>query len=195
MAFNVTSFCQWFWIIAEIKWKGADSTDKPYNETVADGTEVVASYQYKINNTFSIEPGFSLESSSSSQNYRPYIRGSAKIADGFSASFRYRPWYKRLNGNIGKEGDVDTVQRGHQGNLVLDYKFLEKWQLTTDLEIKKAENHNLYDNDKIDYLYEFKLAYAWDKNWKPYTAIANVSKASDSDERQTRFRVGIQYNF
>lgn len=40
-----------------------------------------------------------------------------------------------------------------------------------------------------------KLAYKYDKNWTPYAEVGNVEGSKTTDERQTRFRVGVQYNF
>lgn len=54
-------FANGFGLSSEVKWaqSSADKTpNKPFNEQVSNGTEVVASYVYKFNNVFSIEPGF-----------------------------------------------------------------------------------------------------------------------------------------
>ncbi|MDM7065355.1 oligogalacturonate-specific porin KdgM family protein, partial [Enterobacter hormaechei] len=36
--------------------------------------------------------------------------------------------------------------------------------------------------------------YKWDKNWAPYVEVGNVG-VKDTDERQTRFRLGVAYSF
>ena len=81
-------FANGFGLSLEGKWKGGQNKDKAFNETVSNGTEVVASYVYKINDTFQVEPGFSLDSSSSSNNYRPYLRGKANLSAHHSAIVR-----------------------------------------------------------------------------------------------------------
>ncbi|MCV9877284.1 oligogalacturonate-specific porin KdgM family protein [Brenneria izbisi] len=192
-------FANGFGLSAEAKWRQAtnDSTpNKPYHETVSNGTEVVASYVYKINETFSIEPGFSLDSSSNSNNYRPYLRGRAGITDDLSVSLRYRPYYQRYNSRVGTT-NPNTKETGYTLTGVVSYKFLKKFQVDYELEYKKANQAGrvLYDNESYNFVHDVKLSYSIDKNWKPYTAIANVEESGTSDHRQTRFRVGVQYNF
>jgi len=51
------------------------------------------------------------------------------------------------------------------------------------------ENNKTYSNE-----YNVKLAYKWDKNWAPYGEVGNVG-VKNTDERQTRFRVGVAYTF
>ncbi|VUS47222.1 Oligogalacturonate-specific porin KdgM [Klebsiella grimontii] len=94
-------FANGFGLSLEGKWKGSQNKDKAYNETVSNGTEVVASYIYKINKIFQIEPGFSLDTNSSSNNYRPYLRGKTNLSNDVSINFRYRPYFKRNSNNIG----------------------------------------------------------------------------------------------
>lgn len=40
----------------EGKWKGSQDKNKAYHETLSNGTEVVASYVYKTNPPFQLEP-------------------------------------------------------------------------------------------------------------------------------------------
>ncbi|AYH01422.1 porin [Pectobacterium parmentieri] len=190
-----------FGLSAEAKWRQAsnDNTpNKPYNETVSNGTEVVASYVYKINKTFQVEPGFSLDSSSTSNNYRPYLRGRAAVTDDFSVSFRYRPYYLRNSGlRVGQSNNDPSVEKGYNLTTVLSYKFLKDFQVDYELDYKKATKagKKLYDNENYDFTHDVKLAYKWDKNWKPYMAVGNVADSGTNDHRQTRYRVGVQYSF
>ncbi|HFZ9217519.1 TPA: oligogalacturonate-specific porin KdgM family protein, partial [Salmonella enterica subsp. diarizonae serovar 61:r:-] len=46
-----------------------------------------------------------------------------------------------------------------------------------------------------DWTHDFKVSYSFDKNWKPYVAIGNISGNKDTSERQTRYRLGIKYSF
>lgn len=188
-------FANGFGLSLEGKWKGADKKDKAFNETVSNGTEVVASYVYKIDNTFSIEPGFSLDSASNSNNYRPYIRGKANIVDDLSVSLRYRPYYKRLNGNVGTA--KDTTETGYNLTTVLSYKFLNDYSVDYEFDYKKANSAGviLADNESYEWTHDLKLTYKWDKNWSPYMALGNVPGSKNTDERQTRYRVGVKYSF
>ncbi|MBE5202168.1 porin [Pectobacterium sp. FL60-S17] len=192
-------FANGFGLSAEAKWKqsGKDETpNKPYNETVSNGTEVVASYVYNFNKTFSLEPGFSLESNSDSNNYRPYLRGKVNITDDLSTSLRYRPYYKRNSGNLA-DSSKNNQENGYNLTAVVSYNFLKSFQVEYELDYKKANKAGQYQSDfetwKIDH--DVKLAYKWDKNWKPYMAVGNVADSGSNDNRQTRYRVGVQYSF
>lgn len=188
-------FANGFGLSLEGKWKGGQKKDKAFDETVSNGTEVVASYVYKINKTFQVEPGFSLDSSSTSNNYRPYLRGKANITDDVSASLRYRPYFKRNNSNIGTA--KDTTENGYNLTAVFTFKFLNDYSLDYELDYKKANSAGVIiaDNESYDWTHDFKLTYKWDKNWSPYMAIGNVSGSKATDERQTRYRVGVKYSF
>ncbi|WP_431889676.1 oligogalacturonate-specific porin KdgM family protein [Pectobacterium colocasium] len=200
-------FANGFGLSVEAKWKNGEpnnntvgdqvTPNKPYHETVSNGTEVVASYVYNINKTFSLEPGFSLDSNSTSNNYRPYLRGKVNITDDLSTSLRYRPYYKRNSGNIAKGGTSNTQENGYNLTAVVSYKFLKDFQVDYELDYKKANKAGQYQSDfdtwKIDH--DVKLAYKLDKNWKPYMAVGNVADSGTNDHRQTRYRVGVQYSF
>lgn len=188
-------FANGFGLSLEGKWKGAQNKDKMYHETVSNGTEVVASYVYKFNPTFQLEPGFSLDSSSSSNNYRPYLRGKVNITKDIGASLRYRPYYKRLSTNIG--GSKDTSETGYNLTTVLSWKFLKDYSLDYEFDYKKANSAGviLSDNEDYEWTHDVKLTWNIDKNWAPYTAIGNVPGSKTTDERQTRYRVGVKYSF
>ncbi|KFX18730.1 MULTISPECIES: oligogalacturonate-specific porin KdgM family protein [Pectobacterium] len=193
-------FANGFGLSVEAKWRqsGKDETpNKPFNETVSNGTEVVASYVYNFNKTFSLEPGFSLDSSSTSNNYRPYLRGKVNITDDLSTSLRYRPYYKRNSDKIGGAGP--TQENGYNVTAVVSYKFLKDFQVDYELDYKKANKAGaiIHDNETYNFDHDVKLSYKIDKNWKPYMAVGNVADDSnkDTDHRQTRYRVGVQYSF
>ncbi|MTH46608.1 oligogalacturonate-specific porin KdgM family protein [Intestinirhabdus alba] len=188
-------FANGFGLSLEGKWKGSQKKDKAFDETVSNGTEVVASYVYKINPTFQIEPGFSLDTGSSYNNYRPYLRGKANIDSNTSVSLRYRPYYKRQSTNIGTPRS--TSENGYNLTSVLTFKFLKNYQLDYELDYKKANSAGviLANNKNEDWTHDFKLTWKLDKNWSPYTAIGNVAGSKSTNERQTRFRVGVKYAF
>ncbi|CNL04383.1 DUF481 domain-containing protein [Yersinia enterocolitica] len=186
-------FANGFGLSLEGKW-GQHSSDttpnKPFNEQVSNGTEVVASYVYKINKTFQVEPGFSLDSTSDSNNYRPYLRGKVSFTDDFSTSLRYRPYYKR-----NQPAQTKKTEKGHEFTMLFAYNFLKDYSAEYELNYKKSEDEILANKEKEEWTHDVKIAYKWDKNWKPYVAIGNVAGSKTTDERQTRYRVGVQYSF
>ncbi len=156
---------------------------------------MVASYVYKINPTFQIEPGFSLDSSSSSNNYRPYLRGKVNITSDVGATLRYRPYFQA------QLRQYRHHKRYQRKRLQPDRRHLRKlfndYQLDYELDYKHATSAGVLiaDNENYDWSHDFKLTYKLDKNWSPYVAVGNVSGSKYTDERQTRYRVGVKYNF
>ncbi|MGK2889674.1 MAG: oligogalacturonate-specific porin KdgM family protein [Candidatus Malihini olakiniferum] len=95
--------------------------NKPFNESVSNGTEVIASYVYNFNKTFSLEPGSSMKLTSSLNNYRAYLRCQVNVTNDLSVSLRYRPYYKRTIGNIGTS--CRTSKNGYNLTSVIAYNF------------------------------------------------------------------------
>ncbi|MEI7377016.1 oligogalacturonate-specific porin KdgM family protein [Dickeya chrysanthemi] len=190
-----------FGLSSEVKW-GQSSSDKtpnkPYNEQVSNGTEVTASYLYKFDKMFNVETGFNLVTDSSTNNYRPYIKGGVNFTDDIYYTLRYRPFYKRYSGSTNAPAEF-TNMKGYTITSVLGYKFLNNFTVEYELEYNKQTKAGtsayLYDNDNDNLTHDVKLAYKIDKNWTPYVQVANVEYNGTSDDRQTRYRVGVQYNF
>lgn len=185
-------FANGFGFSLEAKWRQdpSDATpNKIYHEQVSNGTEATASYQYKVTNDFNLQPGFSLESSSNSNNYRPYLRAQYKLTDDVYVAARYRYEYKRTTS---KGSDAD--EKTNRGDFWIGYNFLKDWQVEYNY-VYKHSNQVIFDNGKSDYEHDVKLAYKWDKNWKPYMQVGNVKQDSKTDHRQTRYRVGIAYSW
>jgi len=182
-------FANGFGFSVEAKTKsGGEHSDKAFNDIVDNGDEYVLSYQFNAAPEITIQPGFALETSSSKAIYKPYIRGQYSFENGFYIAARYRYEYTRETG-YGKEDD-----HTNRGDLWLGYK-VQKWTIEGNYLYKKSDNYFRYNDGKDDYELDLKVAYAIDKNWKPYAQIGNVSVHSTDDDRQTRFRVGVQYTF
>ncbi len=182
-------FANGFGFSVEAKTKsGGEHSDKAFNDVVDNGDEYVLSYQFNAMPNITVQPGFALETSSSKAIYKPYIRGQYSFENGFYVAGRYRYEYTR---DTSSTKDDEHVNRG---DLWLGYK-TGPWTFEGNYLYKKSEDYNRYDNGKDDYELDFKVAYSIDKNWKPYAQIGNVSVSSDEDDRQTRYRVGVQYTF
>ncbi|CAM3956892.1 oligogalacturonate-specific porin KdgM family protein [Pluralibacter gergoviae] len=188
-------FSSGFGLSLEGKWKGSKNKDKAYHETVSNGTEVVASYVHKVNNRLQMEPGFSLDSGSSSNNYRPYLRGKLLIQDGLTASLRFRPYYKRYSGNIGSEHK--TSEKGFNLTGVISLVELSNSQIDYELDYKKTSTGGvvLANNKNHEWAHDIKLTYKINSSWSPHIAVGNVSGSRHTSERQTRYRVGVSYLF
>ncbi|MGM3173191.1 oligogalacturonate-specific porin KdgM family protein [Dickeya lacustris] len=192
-----------FGLSSEVKWKQSDKDQTPnkvYHEQVSNGTEVTASYLYKFNKMFSTEAGFNLVSDSTTNNYRPYIKGGVSITDNLYYNLRYRPFYKRYSGNIASTNNADTTMKGYTITSTLGYKFLDNFTVEYELEYNKNTKAGAFgyiaDKDNDNFTHDVKLSYKIDKNWTPYVQVANVEDTDkNKGDRQTRYRVGVQYNF
>lgn len=185
-------FANGFGLSLEAKWRQDPSDDTPnklYHEQVSNGTEVVASYQQSLTDEFSLQPGFSLESSSNNNGYRPFLRAQYNLTKELYVAARYRYEYKRTTS---KGSDAD--EKTNRGDFWLGYTFLKDWQAEYNY-VYKNSNKVIFDDGKTDYEHNVKLAYKWDKNWKPYIEVGNVKQDSLHDNRQTRYRIGVSYSF
>ncbi|WP_409160158.1 oligogalacturonate-specific porin KdgM family protein [Pectobacterium sp. B2J-2] len=193
-----------FGLSMEAKWgqsKNDTTPNKPYNETVSNGTEMTASYLYKFAKTFGLEGGLNMVSTSDDNNYRPYIKGTANITDSLYYALRYRASYLRKSNNIGNSNTSanPTDIKGYTITSTLGYKLPANLVVEYEFEFNKNTQSGpvgyLADSDNHELSHDVKLAYKFDKNWTPYVQLGNVKGSTTTDERQIRYRVGVQYNF
>ncbi|WP_456310573.1 oligogalacturonate-specific porin KdgM family protein [Serratia proteamaculans] len=172
----------------EAKWKsGGDNKNKAFTDLVDSGTESTVSYQYKVTPAWFLQPGFTLESSSDNSIYKPFLTTGYQFDNGIYFNVRYRYEYTRST----KENTDD--KKTNRGELWLGYR-LADWRFEYNY-IYKHSDQVLYDNDKWDYEQDLKVAYNINKQWTPYVQVGDVSVRKTADDRQTRLRIGVQYNF
>lgn len=57
----------------------------------------------------------------------------------------------------------------------------------------------LFNNKDTNYSHNIRLMYTYKTTegtaWKPFVEVGNVSESRITDERQTRYRVGIKYTW
>lgn len=84
------------------------------------------------------------------------------MTDDLSVALRYRPYFKRNSGNIGKD---NTMDKGYTLTGNIDYTFLKDYTIGYELEYKKGTSGKtiLSDNDNYDITHNVKLSYKWDK--------------------------------
>lgn len=188
-------FANGFGLSLEGMWKGSQNKDKALHETVSNGTEVVLSYVYKINPTWQVEPGFSLVSGSSTNNYRPYLRGRYTLSEDVNVSLRYRPYFLRSSGNIGTE--KRTSENGYNLTGVFAWNFYKDYYVAYELDYKKSNSDGvvLANNKSYEVNHDVFFSYKFDRNWQPYIAIGNIPGSTLTNERQTRYRMGVMYTF
>ena len=172
--------------IEAISKSGGGDTDKPFNDMESQGNEYTLSYQYK-SGAVAWQPGFVVETGNGYATYKPYLRATWTLNDSWWVGARYRFEYIRRSSD---SRDDDTVNRM---DVWAGYKW-NNFDWTVEGIYKKADKYNLFDNGRDNYEFNFRTAYIIDK-WTPYVEIGNVSVRSNSDERQTRFRIGVGYSF
>lgn len=184
-------FANGFGFSVEAKWKsGGDNTDQPYADFIGNGHEETISWQWKANNNFSLTPGFAIESNDNRTIYKPNLRAQYSFDNGFYVAARYRYDYTRFPANANKEDD-----KVNRGDAWAGFA-LGDWRTELNYVYARSTVDGVVRNNNKPYSEEYnvKVAYKLDKNWAPYGEIGNVGVKS-SDERQTRFRVGVAYSF
>ncbi|MCU6668577.1 oligogalacturonate-specific porin KdgM family protein [Enterobacteriaceae bacterium H4N4] len=179
-----------FGFSVEAKWKsGGDKADQPFSDMVGNGHEDQISWRWKADKNISLTPGFTVESKESNTIYKPYLHAQYSFDNGFYVAGRYRYEYNRYPSSANK--DDDKVNRG---DAWVGFA-LGDWRTELNYVYAKSSEGFIRNNNK-DYSQEYnvKLAYKLDKNWSPYGEVGNVG-VKESDDRQTRFRVGVAYSF
>lgn len=160
-----------------------------WNNMESNGNEYTASYQFTWRDLI-WQPGIAIETGDNITIYKPYIRVQYNINDSWWTAFRYRQEYMRRNTD-GKDDRMVYRPEAWLGYNVND------WMFELNGIYKIADSEDLYNNRKDDYEYNFRVAYKLG-SWVPFVEVGNVSSGYNTttiDDRQTRYRVGLGYNF
>lgn len=164
-------------------------SEKPLNNMEGNSSEYTASYQ-TVWHDLVWQPGIAVETGDNIAIYKPYIRVQYNISDNWWTAFRYRQEYARRN----TDGKDDRMV--YRPEAWLGYN-IDNWMFELNGFYKFADHENLYNNEKRDYEYNFRVAHKFGQ-WVPFAELGNVSSGyntATTDDRQTRYRVGIGYNF
>lgn len=162
---------------------------KPLNNMESNGVEYTASYQTTWNDLI-WQGGIAVETGDNIAIYKPYIRVQYNINENWWTAFRYRYEYARRNAQGRDDRHLNRPEAWigyNTGN----------WMFELNGFYKFAENENIYNNTKTDYEYNARVAYKFG-SWVPFVEVGNVSSAyntATTDDRQTRYRIGLGYNF
>lgn len=136
------------------------------------------------------QPGIAIETGDNITIYKPYIRVQYNINDNWWTAFRYRQEYMRRN----TEGKDDRMVYRPEARVGYN---INNWMFELNGIYKIADSEDLYNNKSEDYEYHFRVAYNIGSR-VPFVEIGNVSSGyntTTTDDRQTRYRVGLGYNF
>lgn len=162
---------------------------KPLNNMESNGVEYTASYQTTWNDLI-WQGGIAVETGDNIAIYKPYLRVQYNINENWWTAFRYRYEYARRNAQGRDDRHLNRPEAWigyNTGN----------WMFELNGFYKFAENENIYNNSKTDYEYNARVAYKYG-SWIPFVEVGNVSSAyntATTDDRQTRYRIGLGYNF
>ncbi|AJI96240.1 outer membrane beta-barrel domain protein [Yersinia ruckeri] len=177
-----------FYVDASVKSGGVDGEqDKYLSDLVTNAIELGASYNYKITDRITLQPGFIFESGQDTSIYKPYLKVQYNLDSGIYIAGRYRYDYARktaYHNDDEKTNRFDTYIGYNFDKLNLGYNFT--WMDSNQIK---------YDNKKTNYEHNMALSWKLNKSFTPYAEVGNVAVKNNSDERQTRYRVGLQYNF
>ncbi|MCU1719986.1 MULTISPECIES: oligogalacturonate-specific porin KdgM family protein [unclassified Pseudomonas] len=184
---------------AEIKYRTAgDRKDVAYDNIINNGHELTVSYNYKLSPKSTLTPAFQMDSSKDSTTYKFGLKYNYKIDDQWYVAARYRYDAKRLDRDQINE-DVDDRGKNNQNT-----NRFEGWLGYTPTGSKLAYEYQYihfltdyirYDDKKSDYEQNLIIKYKLTKQWQPFMEIGDIKVNSTTDDRQARWRLGIQYNF
>ncbi|MBA7803525.1 oligogalacturonate-specific porin KdgM family protein [Citrobacter sp. C348] len=183
-------FASGFGVAVEAISRSDDSqSNDAWNNMESNGNEYTASYQFTAQG-LTWQPGIAIETGDNITIYKPYIRVQYNINDNWWTAFRYRQEYMRRN----TEGKDDRMV--YRPEAWVGYN-INNWMFELNGIYKIADSEDLYNNKSEDYEYNFRVAYNIG-SWVPFVEIGNVSSGyntTTTDDRQTRYRVGLGYNF
>lgn len=166
---------------------GGNSPDKPFSDIIDNGSEYSINYMQKLTSQFSIQPGMEFETTSSKSIYKPYLRAWYHFPSGMYISGRYRYEYVRDTSAGNKDEHIN------RGDVWLGYKW-RSLIFETNYVFRDSDKIK-YNKRKSDYEYNGRLAWKVNAEWTPYIEIGNVSVYATQNDRQTRYRLGVQYTF
>ncbi|HHN8377331.1 TPA: oligogalacturonate-specific porin KdgM family protein [Morganella morganii] len=177
-----------FYIDASIKSGGVDGEkDKVFSDVVNNAIEMGLSYNHKINNNITLQPGLIFETVTNTSIYKPYLKAQYNFDNGLYVAGRYRFDYARKT----KQGVDD--EKTNRFDTFIGYKY-SKYKVEYDYTQMYSDAIK-YDNKKRNYEHNVSFSYQLNDIFTPYIEVGNVAVRPTSDARQTRYRLGLQFHF
>lgn len=177
-----------FYIDANIKSGGVDGEkDKVFSDVVNNAIEMGLSYNHKINNNITLQPGLIFETVTDTSIYKPYLKAQYNFDNGLYVAGRYRFDYARKT----KQGVDD--EKTNRFDTFIGYKY-SKYKVEYDYTQMYSDAIK-YDNKKRNYEHNVSFSYQLNDIFTPYIEVGNVAVRPTSDARQTRYRLGLQFHF
>lgn len=172
----------------ETKFKsGGDDRRKPMHHMESSSNEFTLSDQFHLDANWSLQPGLALETSSDKETWKPMLRLQRDFANGVYIAARYRYEYSHISS---ADAHNEHVNRG---DVWLGYKW-DAWKVEYNYLYKHSDQIR-FNKGRWDYEQNIKLGRTLARHWMPYIEVGNVSVSKNTRERQTRFRIGISWNY
>jgi len=182
----------------ELKYRTAgDREDVAYDNIVNNGHELTVNYNYKLSPQSRLTPALQIDSSKDATTYKLGLKYAYKINDTFYTAVRYRHDARKLDRDQVNEDIPDRAkdnQTTHRLEGWLGYTPASKWALEYQYIYFKTD-YIRYDNKKSDYEQNMIVKYKLSKQWAPFMEIGDIKVNATRDDRQARWRLGVQYNF
>ncbi|MDE1165186.1 MAG: oligogalacturonate-specific porin KdgM family protein [Pseudomonas sp.] len=183
---------------AEMKYRTAgDRQDIAYDNMVNNGHEFSVNYNYLLSPRSTLTPAFQMDSSSDATTYKFGLKYKYKINDAFYMATRYRLDTKKLDRDKIDEDMADHAKDDQHINRFegwLGYTPASRWAYEYQFIYFKTD-YIRYDNKKSDYEQNLSIKYKLTQQWVPFMEIGDIKVNTTSDDRQARWRLGVQYNF
>lgn len=185
-------------LAAEIKYRTAgDREDVAFDNMVNNGHEFTADYNYKLSANSSLQPAFQMDSGKDFTTYKFGLKYNYKITDEWYVATRVRYDAKSLDRDqIDRSKDDRAKDNQNTTRLEgwLGYTPKGPWGFEYQY-IYFDTDYIRYDNKKSDYEQNLIVRYRINKQWQPFMEVGDIKVSSTTDDRQARWRLGIQYNF
>ncbi|PST87109.1 MULTISPECIES: oligogalacturonate-specific porin KdgM family protein [Photobacterium] len=176
-----------------------DQQNTMFDGMTMNGSEFSAFYYKKLSDNIVGIGGLSLDFTPDGLVYVPYARLNYRFDNGIRVQGRYKwkLWDYSMN-NAAGESYVSKIQ---EVDLWLGYN-TNNWDFQYEFQIwKEMESaaQPQFDNKDTNYLHNFRLMYTYKTvegtMWRPFVEVGNVSQSRVTDNRQTRYRMGIKYTW
>ncbi|MFM2485656.1 oligogalacturonate-specific porin KdgM family protein [Celerinatantimonas yamalensis] len=151
-----------------------------------DETKIGLNYPIALSHDWSIIPGVSLSRKHDEYKYKPYLKAKYKITPQLTLSARYRR--EMTHYTLGKK---TKLQNRYDAGA--SYK-INAFKLSYTFTYYQA-NTIIFNHEKHDYEHKIDISYKLSKHWSPFVEFKNEAVSSKLSDRQTEYKVGIDYKF
>ncbi len=180
---------------AEIKWQNPKGESFGLENLSNAGHEMKISYNYKVTDTFTLQPAYALDSGTDKATHKFDLKGTQQLTDDWNIGLRYR---------YGDANKAESSADSHysQLNLTSGYK-MDDFSFGLDIEYKLEQSASKGFEGDNNYLalVNFSAAYSGlESGWVPFVEFGMVSVDADSgidgkDDYRARYRAGVKYSF